>query len=359
MLTVDPLIDSSSPLFDQTISEERVFIDNRLMTPLITSCEADIMHNNNLSVKLFNQKRSFCALINLYNTTTREWFANRLANLTNYSIDGIMFKSVQVSRMPRYPLSPQTTGLNPDNYQLFVKQILESNFDLLGMDTFTGTNGISGFVKISPLESSWKSLQHIIPTVISLGLIGYPLVNSGSVGGDIISTNFVANNWSKNYPLNNSQTLATNSTNEATQLYIRWMQLATFLPILQLSQVPDDDLQQLVHHFIELREKRVIPLMKNCMNDYLSTGLPIIRPIWMLDPDVKESYLINNQFAIGNEMLIAPILSYNLISRDIYLPIGWWKDEISGSTIRGGKWMRNYQLELSRIAFFTRIKQEV
>ncbi|XP_053210554.1 myogenesis-regulating glycosidase-like [Panonychus citri] len=324
LLSVSPFIELSSPLFTEAFTENRVFTHQHLKTPLITRCDPE-------STRL-------CAVINLINSTTRGWFENRLTNLTDYSIHGLLFKGIQVSRMPHFYIPDSSRSINPDMYQIYYKSVARSSYNLFGMDSSAGTKGIPGFIRIAPLESSWRSLRTIIPTVLSIGLVGFPIINPGSVGGDI--------------PILN--------TNETTdELYIRWFELATFLPVLQLSNAPRGDITilKLVKKFINIREHQLLPVMKNCMEDHLTKGWPIVRPIWWLDSQSPETYTINDQFSIGNDILVAPILDMGKTTRDIYLPSGWWKDEILGQTIRGGKWMRNYSVELYKIAYFTRMEQ--
>ena len=47
---------------------------------------------------------------------------------------------------------------------------------------------------------------------------------------------------------------------------------------------------------------------------------PVIRPLWMLDPDDHENQKISDQFLIGDQILVAPILHPGKTSRDVYLP---------------------------------------
>ncbi|XP_074597197.1 myogenesis-regulating glycosidase-like [Brevipalpus obovatus] len=391
MFAVAPLVQLSSPTFGQDTENGRIFRDKRLMTPLITHCKPKMprskliddnfmeiyldppstssttavdmngtMSSNNTfttstvtsSLPTVNtvKQPSYCAVFDLYNSTTRQWFTDRLLKLANKSINGLMLKGFPVSRMPRFLLDANRTGLNPDGYQYHWRKVA-SSFDLIGLDTFVDPGVTSGFLRIGKLPSTWESLRTIIPTVLSIGLIGHPLVNTGSVGGDIMIEDF------RYKPDSLSDNLS-----DYLELYSRWMELAAFLPIIQFSKVPDEDqvaLTKLVKRYMKIRDHQIVPRLKSCMKEYIKDGLPIIRPIWWLDPTVVESYSINDQFAICNDTIVAPILHKNSTDRDIYLPDGWWRDEINGQTIRGGKWMRNYGVELNRIAYFSRTKEEL
>lgn len=70
--------------------------------------------------------------------------------------------------------------------------------------------------------------------------------------------------------------------------------------------------------------------------------------------DSRASPDIRDQFAIGEDIVVAPVLREGQRSRDIFLPAGWWRDEMGSSRVLGGKWIRNYTVPLERVPFFTR-----
>ena len=78
---------------------------------------------------------------------------------------------------------------------------------------------------MTPLTSDWSSLQSVVPNILQLGVIGYPFVNPGPVGG-IGPSNISLSN-------NKRRTLS-----EDMELYIRWWQLNTFLPVLHYYKPP-------------------------------------------------------------------------------------------------------------------------
>lgn len=45
------------------------------------------------------------------------------------------------------------------------------------------------FLSLPSLQSTWESLQVIIPTVLTYGIVGYPFLMPGPVGGDYVSEN--------------------------------------------------------------------------------------------------------------------------------------------------------------------------
>ena len=78
---------------------------------------------------------------------------------------------------------------------------------------------------MTPLASEWSSLRSVVPNILQLGIIGYPFVNPGPVGGIGPANVSVSDN--------NGRTLQ-----EDMELYIRWWQLNTFLPVLHYFKPP-------------------------------------------------------------------------------------------------------------------------
>ena len=62
------------------------------------------------------------------------------------------------------------------------------------------------------------------------------------------------------------------------------------------------------------------------------------------------------EFMLGDDILVAPVLTQGAVTRDIYLPRGRWVDEAAPSKpIRAGPiWIRNYQAPIDVLPYFTR-----
>ncbi len=321
LLTITPNIDLHSNTLSNARLNHRLFRDVRLNVPLLTRCG--------------NKFENICGLINLTDSNNTKWFKNRLVDelLTGLSADGFLFVGGQSSLMPHHINVDH--NINPDNYLNYMKEVAINTSKLMGTTSSIDSNHLNGFVKILPRNSSWEMLRTIIPTVLSLGLMGYPLVNSGTVGGERYA----------------------NETGYSKELYTRWLQLAAFLPVIQFGEPPgDNDIEiiKVAKKLLKLREERILPVMKTCLAEFHRNGSPIIRPMWWKQSDDRDAFNINDQFSIGNDIIVAPVVEEGKTERDIYLPNGWWKDEIVGQVIRGGKWMRKYQVSIDKIAFFVR-----
>lgn len=120
----------------------------------------------------------------------------------------------------------------------------------------------------------------------------------------------------------------------SSELFIRWMQLNTFLPSMQFSispwQYEDDnnETMSISSKFMKIFEKYVSTIVKKIAQECTQRGSdPIVRPLYYLDPTDKETFTIDDQFLLGSDHLVAPVtrpmLEGGTVSkRDIYLPGG-------------------------------------
>ena len=51
-----------------------------------------------------------------------------------------------------------------------------------------------------------------------------------------------------------------------------------------------------------IRKNVVLPQMINFTKDAMKDSTPVIRPLWMLNPDHKETQTIDNEFLIGDKV---------------------------------------------------------
>ena len=139
------------------------------------------------------------------------------------------------------------------------------------------------------------------------------------------------------------------------QLYIRWTQLTAFLPSMQFSIPPwhyaDPNLTKICRDLVYLHESLVFPYLKKFAEKATQTGEPIIRPVWWTDNSDEILYEIDDEFLIGDRILVAPILIENAFERDIYLPRGRWIDP-EGVIFKGPVLLANVSVPINKIPYF-------
>ena len=246
---------------------------------------------------------------------------------------------------------------NPDLYRdYFVKHCM-AEVSVIGVSGASSKRPKApAFLFLSPLESKWKSLQSVIPNMLQMSVVGYPFVNPGAVGG--------VGEYIDQKEGNIHKSSAT-STDEDIELYIRWYQLNTFMPMLHFlkppTAFPEPKMEKIIPKLKRIRED-ILPKLIEFSTEAMKSSKPVIRPLWMLDSDDPVNHVIDDQFMIGDEVLVAPILQYQQRERDIYLPKipnaksqmeNAWRGS-DGKVYSGGNWLNNTVVTLEEVPYFVR-----
>lgn len=104
-----------------------------------------------------------------------------------------------------------------------------------------------------------------------------------------------------------------------------------FLEAFQHASIPDQDkpmyyaVQPVCKYYIELRY-RLMQLFYDRMFENSLTGMPICRALFVSSDDEAlfndKIFFVNNEFTVGKDLLVAPIIDKGQTSRDVYLPAG-------------------------------------
>lgn len=147
------------------------------------------------------------------------------------------------------------------------------------------------------------------------------------------------------------------------ELYARWLQAAVLTPFLRSHSVGwsgnkepwefGDEITEINRRTIELRY-RFLPYLYTLFYKHERTGEPIMRPLWFEFPEDKLTYLNSDEFMLGADVLVAPVVKEGMRNRDFYLPAGtawinWW----TGERLDGGKQHR-VDVPLDRLPIFVR-----
>ena len=139
---------------------------------------------------------------------------------------------------------------------------------------------------------------------------------------------------------------------EDSELYIRYVQLGTFSPILKFGsdngkyyrREPwkwDYKTFNIVRDYLQLRH-RLIPYLYSEAYNYHKFGRPVVQPIYYSNPELYDDAVYRNQYYLGSELLICPIVSkkepiLDRVIHKFYMPDGIWYDFVTGKKFPGGK----------------------
>lgn len=234
------------------------------------------------------------------NNETIPWLIQKLEKtVKKYSIDSFYLEFMSAYDMPRFYQCAQPL-LNPDHYKSIFLSRTSEVLSVLGASSAIGTPHPPAFLSLPKVNSSWEGLQRVVTSALNYGIIGYPFIMPGAVGGDFVTDKDGNLIHHDNIPLPDRE------------LYIRWLQLATFLPVLKFINLPsdykDDYVTDIAKELAAIRQKTVAPMFGNYLNDAMNDGLPLIRPLWMLDPNDAACLNVVDEFSVGEQIIVAPIL---------------------------------------------------
>lgn len=215
VFTIQPFISTESINFPETV-KHRLLISERSpdrKIPALTRYKSV----------------SSAGVLDITNNSTLPWLLDRLnAVMGQYMFDAFYLDMGTAYDMPLYYQSEKTL-YNPDQYKTVFVNSLQGNVPIFSVNSAVERPKAPTFVSLPQFESSWIGLRRVIPTVLTYGLIGYPFLIPGAVGGDYESPE----SWS-----NKSVSSETDVLLPDKELYIRWLQLATFLPVIKFTHLP-------------------------------------------------------------------------------------------------------------------------
>lgn len=128
------------------------------------------------------------------------------------------------------------------------------------------------------------------------------------------------------------------------ELYMRWVQFAAFSPLMrEHGNTATDSMpwtysasaQQNFKDYYNLREVLLDHIYSGALKSG-STGIPMTVTLAMAYPEDDELKAIDDEYIFCENMLVAPVLSEGVTSRQVQLPSGTWYDLWSGQKLSGG-----------------------
>ena len=126
------------------------------------------------------------------------------------------------------------------------------------------------------------------------------------------------------------------------ELLVRWLQFGCFTPLMhahaRMPQEPwnyGDRTLDLYRAYVLLHEQ-LVPYVRAAALTAARTGMPIIRPLCLIDPRDPRGWTISDAYGYGPSLWVAPVLDEGLREREVALPRGDWIETWSGRVVHGG-----------------------
>jgi alpha-glucosidase len=352
------------------LSDDLKSIGIRLVTIIDPAVKKDTLYhqyNDGLSKNVFCKTRQnkilhgvvwpgWAAYPDFTDPIAREWWGEQYQGLIDANISGFwhdMNEPVSFSAWGDTTL-PVTTKHNLDGnpgdhleaHNLYALLMNKAGYDAIRKlrpdqrPWLISRSGWAGLQRYAwnwtgDVASTWGALRQTLVILLGLSLSGH-LFSGGDIGGF--------------------------SGNPPAELYVRWFQLSTFFPFFRTHSANGTSPREpwsfgepytsIIRNFLNLRYK-LIPYIYSLAWQANQTGAPLIRPIFWLFPEWVSSWNISDQFFLGEDLLVAPVLDSGAEYRDIQIPPGRWYLYWDDTIYKGPDTIR-IKTDLSTIPIFIR-----
>ncbi len=206
---------------------------------------------------------------------------------------------------------------------------------------WAGSQRYGALVWSGDVDSNWSSLRRQITAAIHMGVAGIAWFTT-DIGG------FYG---------------ARGDDPEFHELLVRWFQFGAFSPVMRLHGVrgpehpvvaadgtprmnsgADNELwsfgepvYRILRGYVLVRE-RLRSYLREIMREAHTSGLPLVRGLFLEFPDDPRAWEFGDQYLFGSELLVAPVLVAGARERDVYLPQGArWRSLVTGDVYDGGQ----------------------
>jgi alpha-D-xyloside xylohydrolase len=224
---------------------------------------------------------------------------------------------------------------------------------------WAGSQRYGALVWSGDIASTFKSLRFQLTAGLNMGLAGIPWWTTdigGFHGGNAEDPEF-------------------------RELFARWFEWGAFCPVMRLhgyrlprqpqfgttggcecrSGAPNEvwsfgeEVYEICKKYLFIRES-IRDEVRGAMHEAHETGAPVMRPMFFEFPGDEVSWTLEDQYMLGGNLLVAPVMQLGQRTRRVYLPESLWKPIEGGEVIPGGRWI-DADAPLDRIPVFVRTKE--
>ncbi|MBM7818006.1 alpha-D-xyloside xylohydrolase [Cellulosimicrobium cellulans] len=271
----------------------------------------------------------------------------------NYLDLGIRVWWLDASEPELNPADPQNVVLHAgpgaqvinayprDNARLFAEGMAAEGHEptvLLSRSAWAGSQRYGAAVWSGDIPATWDSLATQVRAGLGVAMSGIPWWTTdigGFHGGDAADPAY-------------------------RELMVRWFQFGAFCPLFRLHGDREprtatgfdqtggpnevwsfgDEAYAILADHLHVRE-RLRPYLHEQMSRAARDGLPPMRPLFVDFGDDARAWDVDDQFLLGPDLLVAPVLRAGERERDVYLPAGTaWTDAWTGQRYDGGATVR-------------------
>lgn len=273
-------------------------------------------------------------IVDFSTITTGNWFVDRLKHLQKETkIDSFKFDAGEVGWYGKdFNFTDSFCGENPNLVTLRYVAACSKLGNSIEVRSAYRTQDEPIFVRMLDKNSHWgidNGLKSLITTALTMSVGGYSFILPDMIGGNAYD----------HHP--------------TEELYIRWVQANALLPAMQFSIPPwaySQATVNLTKKFVDLHVAHAPTLI--ALAKKVPHGEPIIRPMWYAAPEDPKSFTIADQFMVGEDLMVAPVVEEKARQRSVYFPPGSWLDQ--HGKVYSGSSLATVLAPLEELPYFTR-----
>ena len=275
-------------------------------------------------------------VLDLSNPATHAWFKGELDRLVHdFGVDGFKFDAGDTSFY-----MPDQAGARLISHAPRTPEQHTIDFSEVGLDypfnEYRATWRMGGqplAQRLRDKDHSWEALRQLIPGIVAQGLMGYAFTCPDLIGGGQF-------------------TAFDDPAKLDPELIVRSAQVHALMPMMQFSVAPWRVLSPELDGYCLAAAKlhlkfgeRIVTLARSSAE----TGLPIVRPLaWQWPGKGYEE--VRDQFMLGDDILVAPVLAKGGRARTVQFPPGKWRAD-DGTVVQGPA-KQEVAAPLSRLPYF-------
>ena len=210
---------------------------------------------------------------------------------------------------------------------------------------YAGMQRYGSFLWSGDVFSTWETLKTQVPIAINTSLTGIPFWGT-DIGGFVPTKEFTAELYLRWFQFGAFCTLF-RSHGRAWKLRLPWgwntgdtgpTEIGNYngAALPDASQLHNSQVEPICRKYLELRY-RMLPYLYSSVRECTRTGMPVMRSLWLHYPDDPKAVSCGDQYLLGRNLLVAPVVEQGATSRRVYLPRGDWYDFWTGERLAGGR----------------------
>ena len=279
-----------------------------------------LLMNSDGSFAIREWWNGYSCILDLSNPEACAWFKEQLDGvIEKYGVDGFKFDAggAHLYRASDRTYIQQSPCEHTKSFDMFSAQYKYNE-----LRAVWNCGGMPIVCRLQDKNCSWdnEGITWLMPHMLMQGLLGYFYGCPDMIGGGAFGS-FLENGYEFD-----------------EELYLRWLAVSVLCPMMQFSISPKRVLSEkgfeTARNIEKLHEKYADTIIELAHNASV-TGEPIMRMMEYEFPN-QGFERVSDQFMLGSDILVAPVIKKGELTRDVMLPQGKWQTE-DGKIYEGGK----------------------